>query len=370
MQRNVSFPRDKQDLFYSELRKRVNQYFKDNNISRHANPNMVIKTIFMFALYITPFVLLLTVIENVWISLLFWALSGVGMAGIGLSIMHDANHGAYSKHGFVNKMLGKSIYFLGGNDVNWRIQHNVLHHTYTNVSDHDEDIDAPSFLLRFDPSKKRNKLHRFQHIYAWPLYGLMTIMWFVTKDYMASVRYKKEGLLKTQQIETKKHWTLLIASKLIYSFVFIALPIWLAPGPWYVALIGFLLMQFVCGLILALIFQPAHVIPDTNFPMPDTNGQLDETWAVHQLMTTANFAPKSKLFSWYVGGLNFQIEHHLFPNICHVHYKKISEIVKETAKDYHLPYYCNKTFFHALQAHGKMLKVLGRTDDVPALVKA
>lgn len=361
---NISFPIEKQDLFYKELRKRVNQYFKENNISRHANTNMVLKTIFMLALYITPFVLLITVIENVWLSLLFWAISGLGMAGIGLSIMHDANHGAYSKNKFVNSLLSKTMLLVGGSDVNWRIQHNVLHHTYTNVSDHDEDIDAPSFLLRFDPNKERIKLHRFQFIYAWPFYGLMTMMWFFTKDYQATVRYKKKNLFATQQISLVKHWTILILSKVLYGFVFIALPIWLTPGPWYVALIGFFLMQFVAGLILALIFQPAHVIPDTTFPMPDTNGVLEEDWAVHQLLTTANFAPKSRLFSWYVGGLNFQIEHHLFPNICHVHYKKISKIVKETAKDYHLPYYCNKTFFHALKAHGKMLKMLGREDVV------
>lgn len=355
----IHFTKTQGDQFYKELRSRVNAYFKSNDISRYGNGKMVFKTIFMIFLYLTPVVLNITVISNPWIALLFWAIAGFGMAGIGLSIMHDANHGAYSKKKKVNDRIGSIMMILGGSDVNWRIQHNVLHHTYTNVSTYDEDIDAPSFLLRFDPNKKLKKIHRYQHIYAWPLYGLMTIMWFITKDYMATVRYKKEGLFKTQNISMSKHWTRLIIGKGIFAFIFIALPIWLAPVSWYVSLIGFFVMQFVSGMTLSLIFQPAHVIPDTNFPMPE-NGKFEESWAVHQLRTTANFAPKAKFFSWFVGGLNYQVEHHLFPNICHVHYKNISEIVKKTAQEFQLPYYSNRTFVSALRQHAKMLKSLGR----------
>jgi linoleoyl-CoA desaturase len=356
----ISFSKNKSDQFYKELRSRVNEYFKTQGISRHGNANMIFKTVFMIALYLTPFILVLTVIESWWLSLIFWAISGLGMAGLGLSVMHDANHGAYSQNTKVNNAVSKVMYILGGSDVNWRIQHNVLHHTYTNVSSYDEDIDAPSFLLRFDPHKKRNRLHRYQHIYAWPLYGLMTMMWFISKDYAATIRYKKANLYETQGISLRKHWTLLILSKVLFGFIFLVLPIWLAPVSWYISVIGFVIMEFISGLTLALIFQPAHVIPDTTFPLPNNEGELEENWAVHQLMTTANFAPNAKFFSWFVGGLNFQIEHHLFPNICHVHYKKLSEIVSQTAKDYHLPYYSNRTFFQALRAHTKMLKQLGR----------
>ena len=347
--------------FYKVLRKRVNSYFKENNISRHANANMVLKTIFMIALYVAPFVLILTLFESTGLILLMWTLMGFGMAGIGLSIMHDANHNAYSKNNTINKILGKLLIPIGGSDVNWRIQHNVLHHTYTNVTGMDEDIEV-GVLMRFSPNQKHLKGHRLQHIYAWFLYGFMTIMWFVSKDYAQLVRYKKKDLLKTQGVTFGKLLATIIISKVFYLGVFLALPIIFSALPWWGTILGFFMMHFIAGLTLAAIFQPAHVIPSSNFPTPDKSGNIESDWAVNQLLNTANFAPKSTWFSWYVGGLNYQVEHHLFPNICHVHYKKISEIVRDTAFEYNLPYYSYKTFADALYAHGQFLYRLGRKD--------
>lgn len=358
-----------QDEFYKVLRKRVNNYFKENGISRHANANMVVKTIFMIALYITPFVLMLTLFESTGLVLLMWVLMGFGMAGIGLSIMHDANHNAYSKHNRVNWLLGKLLIPIGGSDVNWRIQHNVLHHTYTNVTGMDEDIDT-GVLMRFSPNQKLLKGHKLQHVYAWFLYGFMTIMWFVSKDYVQLARYKKKDLLKTQGVSFGSMLTSIIISKVFYLGVFLVLPMIFSSLPWWGTILGFFMMHFIAGLTLAMIFQPAHVIPSSNFPMPDKTGNIESDWAVSQLMNTANFAPKSTWFSWYVGGLNYQVEHHLFPNICHVHYRKISHIVRETAFEYNLPYYSYKTFADALFEHGKMLYRLGRKEPKVAVAKA
>lgn len=359
----------KHDEFYKVLRKRVNNYFKENEISRHANANMVVKTIFMISLYVVPFVLMLTLFESTGLVLLMWVLMGFGMAGIGLSIMHDANHNAYSKNNRVNWLLGKLLIPIGGSDVNWRIQHNVLHHTYTNVTGMDEDIDT-GVLMRFSPNQKLLKGHKLQHVYAWFLYGFMTIMWFVSKDYAQLARYKKKDLLKTQGVTFGGMLTSIIISKVIYLGVFLVLPMIFSSLPWWGTILGFFMMHFIAGLTLAMIFQPAHVIPSSNFPMPDQTGNIETDWAVSQLMNTANFAPKSTWFSWYVGGLNYQVEHHLFPNICHVHYRKISHIVRETAFEYNLPYYSYKTFADALYEHGKMLYRLGRKDPKVAVVKA
>jgi linoleoyl-CoA desaturase len=140
-----------------------------------------------------------------------------------------------------------------------------------------------------------------------------------------------------------------------------------SPLSWWATVLCYLLMQFICGLILGLIFQPAHVVPSSNYPMPDESGNIEADWAVNQLYNTANFAPKARLLSWYVGGLNYQVEHHLFPNICHVHYRKLSEIVKKTAEEYKLPYNSEKTFVGAIVKHGKMLYDLGHYDNAPAL---
>ena len=136
-------------------------------------------------------------------------------------------------------------------------------------------------------------------------------------------------------------------------------------SPWF-TLLCFLTMHYIASFLLGMIFQTAHVMPDCAFPEPDETGTMENNWAVHQLYTTTNYAPKSKLFAWYVGGLNFQVEHHLFPNICHVHYKRISEIVKQTAQEYGLPYHSQRNFLDAVREHLLMLRTLGRQDYLPA----
>lgn len=346
--------------FYLTAKKRVDDYFKENNISRYANANMVIKTIFMFALYFTPLVLLMAnVFDSFWAQSICWILAGFGMSGIGLSVMHDANHGAYSRNAKINALMSRSMNFVGGFSLNWQIQHNTLHHTYTNIHDHDEDI-APLGFLRFEPHAEYKKVHRFQFLYAWFFYGLMTVMWSTTKDFSQLARYHKMGLLESRKTTYKKELILLVLNKLFYLGYSIGLPLLLINQPWYLVIIGWLIMHFTCGLVLALIFQPAHVVDLTEFPTPTETGNMQDDWAVHQLKTTTNFATKSWAFSWFVGGLNFQVEHHLFPNICHVHYKKIAPIIRKTASEFNLPYHAKKTFVGALAAHAKMLYILGR----------
>ncbi|MFT5581883.1 MAG: linoleoyl-CoA desaturase [Lentimonas sp.] len=362
----VKFSKTTNEEFYKELRKKVVDYFKTTGKSRYSNWNMIAKTIFMCALYLTPLTLLLTVVESTGIAILMWSIMGFGMAGIGLSIMHDANHGAYSKNARVNKYLGYLIYLVGGHDVNWRIQHNVLHHTYTNISGLDEDIN-PGVVMRFNPHEPRLKGHKAQHIYAWALYGLMTLSWFLKKDIDQLISYNKRDLLSTQNVSFRRAMWSIVLTKLIYAVLILALPLIYSSPVWYVTILGFLLMHFIAGVMLGIIFQPAHCVPSSNYPVPDESGNIDADWAVNQLYNTANFAPGARLFSWYVGGLNYQVEHHLFPNICHVHYRNLSAIVKETASAYNLPYNSFKTFGNALKAHGKMLYDLGHYDEAPGL---
>ncbi|PWH85853.1 fatty acid desaturase family protein [Brumimicrobium oceani] len=361
---NIKFDRNTSNVdFYKTLQKKVRKHFKDTNSTKYGNASMVIKSIFMLALYLVPYFMILTVVESVWLSLLMWALMALGMSGIGLSIMHDANHGAYSKSKFVNNLMGDLISVVGGSDAMWRIQHNVLHHTYTNVSGMDEDID-PGSVLRFSPHEERKPFHKYQHYYAWFLYGLMTILWCTVKDFKQAIRYKKLGLTKTEGASFSRIISKIVVHKVLYHVIFLVLPLIFSPVAWYFTVLGFLLMHFMTGVILGLIFQSAHVVPTSNFPMPDETGNIKADWAVSQLINTCNFAPDSKILSWYVGGLNFQVEHHLFPNICHVHYKRISKIVRETAEEFGLPYNSEKTFGSAIKSHAMMLKKLGNQDQL------
>jgi len=357
---SVKFNKQDRPEFFRELRSRVNQYFQEKNLSRHADLNMKFKTVFMLCLYLTPLVLMLTgVVASLWPVILMWAIMGLGMSGIGLSVMHDANHGAYSKKESVNRYLGKIIHIVGGYAPNWQIQHNVLHHTYTNVHGYDEDIMPPKFL-RFSPNEKRKYVHRFQHIYAWFFYGLMTVSWITAKDFQQLFRFKKMGLTKSINSNFSALFTELLVAKIMYYIFMLVLPLLLIDIAWYWIPIFLFMLHFICGLTLALVFQPAHVISDVDFVKADESLSIDESFAIHQMRTTANFAPRSNILYWLIGGLNYQVEHHLFPNICHVHYKKLSKIVRQTAEEFGVPYHTHATFFGALKYHTKMLKSLGR----------
>jgi linoleoyl-CoA desaturase len=349
--------------FYATAKERVNQYFVDTNRSMKGDYRMFIKTAFMFALYLVPLGLIVAGVGPLWMFFGLWILMGMGAAGIGLSVMHDANHGAYSDNARVNKFMSVVMNAVGGYDINWRIQHNVLHHTFTNVHGHDEDIEAGA-MLRFSPEQELRKRHRYQFIYGWLLYGLMTMFWVTYKDFAQLVRYHKKNLLASQRTNLKKEMIRLTTHKLLYYAFVMALPMIFSPYAWWQIVLGFIIMHWVIGLTLSAIFQPAHVIPENHFPVSDDKGSLEHNWAVHQLMTTANFAPNNKILTWYVGGLNHQIEHHLFPNICHVHYPAISKIVKETAREFKLPYHEEPSFRGALLNHTRMLWKLGRMPQV------
>lgn len=361
---NIKYDRESSNVdFYKTLQKKVRKHFKDSNTTKYGNTSMVVKTIFMLALYLIPFILILTVVNSVWLMFVMWLLMALGMAGIGMSIMHDANHGAYSKNKYVNNFMGDLISVAGGSDSMWRIQHNVLHHTYTNVTGMDEDID-PGSVLRFSPHEERKTHHKYQHYYAWFLYGMMTLLWCTVKDFKQAMRYKKLGLTKTQGASFSRILSKIIVHKVLYHAIFLVLPLVFSPVAWYWVILGFLVMHFFTGVILGLIFQSAHVVPSSDYPLPDETGNIKADWAVSQLVNTCNFAPDSKILSWYVGGLNFQVEHHLFPNICHVHYKKISKIVRQTAEEFNLPYNSEKTFGSAIKSHAMMLKKLGNQDQL------
>ena len=346
----VKFNTRNRPEFVKELRMRVNSYFKENGITKYANTEMKIKTIVMISLYFVPFILMLTGIVSGFLPVfLMWLLMSFGMSGIGLSVMHDANHGAYSQNPKVNKALGYLVNFLGAYHVNWKIQHNVLHHSFTNVDGHDDDIE--SNLMRLSPAQDRKKAFRFQAYYAPFLYGLLTFNWLLLKDFLQVYKYNKENLLAGQKLTLKKATTEIIINKLWYLALTLVLPMIVVDLPWWQILIGFGSMHFLSGIMLSFIFQLAHVIEETEFVQPDENLTIENNWAIHQLQTTANFAKKSKLLSWYVGGLNYQVEHHLFPNICHVHYKEISKVIKATAEEYGVPYYEHRTLFGAIRSH-------------------
>lgn len=347
---------DREKQFAKAVRQNVNDYFVLNGISKKGNIWVVVQSIFMISLYLVPFILILTVPMAGWAAWLMAILSGLGVAGVGMCVMHDAIHGSYSDKPWVNQMFSWTMYLLGSNVLTWKVQHNVLHHTYTNISGMDADI-ASRGPMRFTEDSPLGKKHKYQYIHAFMLYGLMSLSRIV-RDFTMLFEYRDRGLLDSKT-SLRKELAKMIGIKAVYVALFIVLPILITPFAWWQVLIGFFTMHWVAGIIMTTIFQLAHVVEGTTYPLPDSKGCIESEWMVHELETTANFGRNNTILNWCVGGLNFQIEHHLFPHICHVHYPKISTIVERTAHEYGFKYNIQPTFRSALMSHVDRLKTLG-----------
>jgi linoleoyl-CoA desaturase len=361
MSNRVKFAKANDPDFYSTLNKRVEEYFTGNKLSKNANAMMIFKTVFFLAIPIMVYLFLILNPNPLFVQYILWALLGFFTAFVGLNISHDAIHGALSKHKKVNRLLSHTFNIIGANAYLWGIMHNIVHHTYTNIDGHDEDIESVP-LLRVSPHQKLLKINRYQYWYAFLLYGLGSLSWVFIKDY---VKFFKK---KIGNYENKKHPRIeyfnLFFFKLVYYTIFFVLPMIFINALWWQVLLGFLLLHFCEGITMAVIFMLAHVVEETTFPVPDEKGNIHNSWAVHQLYTTADFGRENNILSFFCGGLNFQVEHHLFPRICHVHYKPISDIVKKTAEEYNLRYNANPSFRGAILSHIRLLKKLGKEDSV------
>lgn len=357
----IAFPRfvpANKSRFYPTLQKRVSEYFRDTGISRHANGEMVAKTVILLSLFVVPVIMLNVLHLNVAAVLVLYVILAFAQAGIGMSVMHDANHGAYSKKPWVNKWLGYTVNLIGGMEFNWKLQHNVLHHTYTNIHNVDDDI-TNKLIVRLDPHSDSKRIYRFQYIYIFLVYGIMTLYWSTVKDFMQFFRYRRQGLHRFSARKGRSLFVRMVGIKAAFFSYMLVLPIILqdySPG---LIIGGFLLMNFVSGIVLGLVFQMAHSVEEADFPLPNDRNEIENEWAIHQMNTTMNFARGNRLLSWYVGGLNYQVEHHLFPNICHVHYPAISSIVEETAKEFDVPYLCAPTLKNAFRSHMAAIRKLG-----------
>jgi linoleoyl-CoA desaturase len=343
--------------FVEEMKQKVAEYFQKREISEHANFAMVSKTIIILTVTFGTYAMLLSNYFSVWAMLGMAVVMGICYAGIGFSIAHDALHGAYSANPVINRILGFTFELCGANGYMWKLTHNIIHHTYTNIPGIDEDLTV-SPLLRLSPKSEHKSIHRLQHLYALLAYGFATIFWVFVKDYKYFLQ-KDIGPYKDKKHPTSE-WVILFVSKILYYMVMIIIPFLVIKVTWWQFLIGFLAMNLTAGGILGIIFQLAHVVEGIDYPEPDKEGNMEHGWIVHEMETTSDFARNNKLLSWYIGGLNFQIEHHLFPKVCSIHYPAVSRIVQELAEKYKVRYNHHDTLTEAIRSHYRMLKQYGR----------
>jgi len=347
------------DRFILELRRRVDAYFERTGRRRRDCPQMYFKTATILAWFISAYLLLLFAVTSWWIVAPLAVVLGVSIAAIGFNIQHDGGHKAYSDHQWVNKLMALTLDLMGGSSYLWDWKHNSIHHTFPNVEGQDDDINL-GFFGRLSPRQRRLKFHRFQGIYLWLLYGFLAIKWHLIDDFY-QISMGRIGKHKIPRPKGKD-LAVFIAGKVVFSSLAFGIPMLL--HPWYGVLFVYVIAAFVSGVVLSVVFQLAHCVGEAEFPVPvpvaGGGERLQTDWAVHQVQTTVDFARRNRVICWFVGGLNFQIEHHLFHKICHIHYPALSKVVEEVCREFGVRYHARNSFFSAVASHFYWLVRMGR----------
>jgi len=362
-QSRLTFRRD--NAFLAELRRRVDDYFHSSGRRRRDCPAMYLKTAIILAVFGGLYLLLVFVAGAWWQALPLAAGLGLSIAAIGFNIEHDGSHHSYSNHAWINRLAAMTMDLIGASSYVWHWKHVVIHHTYVNITGHDADIDIAVFG-RLTPHQTRFRFHRWQHFYLWPLYGLNVIKWHLYDDFR-DVMLGRVGLTRMPR---PKRWELLgfVGGKALFLTLAFGLP--LLVHPLWIVLLFYVLTVGLAGVVVSVVFQLAHCVEEAEFPLPQKNaGSMENAWAVHQVETTVNFARRSRVASWLLGGLNFQIEHHLFPRVSHINYPAISKLVEQTCRDFGVSYGEHTSFRAGLSSHFRWLRRMGaRTAGGPQLI--
>jgi linoleoyl-CoA desaturase len=343
------------NTFHLELRCRVEEYLRASGRRPRDCWQMYLKTAVFLGGFALTYTLLVFVAQTWWQGLPLAVLLGLATAGIGVNIQHDGSHQAYSDRPWVNKLMAMTLELIGGSSHLWRRKHVVVHHTYVNITGHDTDIDF-GLLARLTPHQRRLPYHRWQHLYLWPLYGLLVMKWQLVEDFRKVIG----GRLGAQAFSPPKGWELVVffGGKAVFFTMAFGVPLLFHSVG--VVLLYYGVVTLVGGMALSLVFQVAHCVEEAEFPLPrGETGRLDHPWAVHQAATSVDFGRRSRTAAWLLGGLNFQIEHHLLPRLCHVNYPAISKLVEETCREFGIAYAEHRSFGAGLASHFRWLRRMG-----------
>ena len=347
--------------FHAELRKRVDAYIAPLPGEGRDDPRMFVKAVVILSWFATSWALLVFWAHSWPVALALSASLGFATAGIGFNLMHDGSHGAFSRFPIVNRVMALSLELLGGSSFIWRWKHNVNHHSFPNILGIDHDLEVGPWA-RMAPHQASKPFHRFQQFYMWGLFGLLPFKW-----YMLDISNYRKNTVGAQKLPPRE-----LPEKLVFLSGKIIMPLWALAIPMLfhnpaIVLLFYFTSFFVTGVVMSTTFLLAHCVDEAQVAQP-INGRLDTEWAAHQIETAVDFAQGSRLACWFMGGLNFQIEHHLFPQISHVHYPKIAPIVREVCAKYGVRYTARPTVLGAIAAHFRWLERMGRGE--PAMLSA
>lgn len=344
------------DGFRRALCQRVEGYFADTGRRRRDCPPMYRKSAVVLGSLGAAYLLLMFAPIAWWLALPLTVVLGLTLAAVGFNVQHDGGHGAYSEHRWVNTLAAMTLDLLGASSYIWARKHNAIHHSFTNITDQDDDINV-GWLGRLSPHQPHHWFHRFQHVYLWLLYGLLPIKWHLYDDFRDVVT----GHIGAHRLARPGGLDLLtfVGGKAVFFALAFGLPVLL--HPWWIVVSVYVAASFVQGVVLGVVFQLAHCVEETEFPLPQAEtGRMAVSWAAHQVQTTVDFAPRNGLLTWFVGGLNFQIEHHLFPQVCHVHYAALAPLVRQTCQAFGLRHTSQPTLRAGIASHYRWLRRMGR----------
>jgi len=355
--RRLKFGKDANG-FMTTLKQRVDNYFEVTGKSKNDCWQMYLKSAIILTWFAAAYIALVFFTTSIWVALPLAVVLAFSMSAVGFSIQHDGGHHGYSRFMPINRLAGMTLDLIGVSSYLWYWKHAIFHHTYCNVHGHDTDIDV-SGLARFSPHAQHRRIQRWQHLYLWILYGAMASRWHIYGDFRDVVA----GTIGPHRIPRPKGWDLaiFIGGKLVSYAMLFAIPMLF--HPWWLVLIFYVIVTGLIGIILSVVFQLAHCVEEADFPIPEEGTlRIETAWAVHQVETTVDFSRNSYVLCWLLGGLNFQIEHHLFPKICHIHYPAISKIVEETCKEFGVKYEVHPSFWAGIVSHYRWLKRMGRPE--------
>lgn len=341
--------------FFRQLKEKVDTYFEESNIDVAGNRTLYFKSLLQISTAVALYTVLVFFTPGILVSILLCILLGLNFSLIGFNVMHEGGHQSFSRHSWINNTAAHFLNVLGGTSYFWKIKHNVNHHTFTNIEGMDSDIDVKPFM-RLHEAQPYHPYHRFQYLYWVVLYGVSYIAWIFYEDFEKYFTGKFSANSEKKKLSKKENFIFWF-TKITYVLVYIVIPI-ITVG-WLYWLVGYLVVTFVCGLAISIVFQLAHVVEGTAFHLPQDGKETDE-WAIHQINATANFATSSKMWHWLLGGLNFQIEHHLFPRVSHIHYPQVSKLVKEACRESNITYHEYSSMFSAFASHLSHLRKLGK----------
>ena len=342
------------NTFYIELKRRVDQHMTLNGRRERDCLQMYLKTAIILAAFVGSYLLLVFVSTSWWQAIPLAVVLAFAIAGIGFNIMHDASHNAYSARGWVNRIAAMSLDMIGGSSFFWHWKHVVFHHNYSNIHGFDTDIDL-GVLGRFAPQGRRLPVHAFQQWYFWFLYGVLVVKWNLYDDFRVAIQ-GRIGEHRLRPMRGSELATFIVGKVLFFTIAF-GIP--LLSHSVVTVVLFYLLVAFIAGIVMSVVFQLAHAVEEATFPQPQTPGQMEKSWAIHQLEATVDFARKSPVAYWLLGGLNFQIEHHLFPQMCHTNYPFIAPVVEETCRDFGIEYNVHDTFRQGIVSHFRWLRRMG-----------